>query len=419
MTLDGFLRAREPDWQRLDDALRRARGRPDRLGAAGALELGALYRSAAADLAIARRRFPGESVIRRLEVLVGDGRQAVYGRRSRRRSLPGLIATGYWREVRRRPGALAVAWIALIGPALLAGAWALADPGAAIGLVPQAYRGVAGTTVHHEQLSAASQASLSSEIFTNNIRVSLVAFAGGLTLGVGTLAIVAYNGILLGVLAGLTLENGNFETFVRYVAPHGLLELSCIAVSACAGLRVAWAVIDPGPARDAHVDAIGNCVGRYEGDRPGACAGGGVAARRVARRRRARARDGCLARRCRADRGVPHTAGRRPGDGASGRLRPGRRLLDARALARAPGAGGRRGRRGRRRAGGLGLRRSRAGESSFVGQRRARAWALRYSRTQRSAIDSTGASITAAPRRFSWTATASRASSTSTAATVS
>ncbi len=34
--------------------------------------------------------------------------------------------------------------------------------------------------------------------------------------------------------------------FVRYVAPHGLLELSCIAVSGAAGLRLAWAVIDPG-----------------------------------------------------------------------------------------------------------------------------------------------------------------------------
>ena len=88
---------------------------------------------------------------------------------------------------------------------------------------------------------------MASQIFTNNIRVTLVAFAGGLTLGVLTVAIVAYNGVLVGTLAGLTLDNGNFSTFVRYVAPHGLLELSCIAVGACAGLRVAWSVIDPGP----------------------------------------------------------------------------------------------------------------------------------------------------------------------------
>jgi uncharacterized membrane protein SpoIIM required for sporulation len=30
------------------------------------------------------------------------------------------------------------------------------------------------------------------------------------------------------------------------VLPHGLLELSCIAVSCAAGLRLGWAIIDPG-----------------------------------------------------------------------------------------------------------------------------------------------------------------------------
>ncbi len=262
MTLEGFLSAREPDWQRLREALHRARGRPERLGAAGALELGALYRSAAADLALARRRFPGESVVERLESLVAEGRQAVYGRRTRTRALRAFIATGYWREVRRRPGALALAWAALIVPGLLAAAWALADPGAAIGLVPQMFRSAAGPLMPHAQPSTAGQAALASEIFTNNIRVSLLAFAGGLTLGAATIGIVAYNGVLVGVLAGLTLDSGNFETFVRYVAPHGLLELSCIAVSASAGLRISWAVIEPGPLsrreslRDASRDAV-------------------------------------------------------------------------------------------------------------------------------------------------------------------
>ncbi|HWH12155.1 MAG TPA: stage II sporulation protein M [Solirubrobacteraceae bacterium] len=246
MTLETFLNTREPDWRRLGDGLRRAGGRPERLGPAGALELGALYRSAAADLALARRRFPGESVIERLEILVRDGRQAVYGRGVRRPALLGIITTGYWREVRRSRGALALAWAATIVPGLAACAWALSDPGAAIGLVPAAFRGAAGPTVRHAQLSLGDSSALASEIFTNNIRVSLVAFAGGLTLGLLTIAVVAYNGLVVGALAGLTIDDGNFSTFVRYVVPHGLLELSCIAVSAAAGLRVAWAVIEPG-----------------------------------------------------------------------------------------------------------------------------------------------------------------------------
>ena len=62
----------------------------------------------------------------------------------------------------------------------------------------------------------------------------------------GTLLVLAYNGILLGALAGLTIQSGSFSVFVRYVVPHGLLELSCIAVAGAAGLRLAWAVIEPG-----------------------------------------------------------------------------------------------------------------------------------------------------------------------------
>jgi uncharacterized membrane protein SpoIIM required for sporulation len=113
-------------------------------------------------------------------------------------------------------------------------------------LVPGQFRGAAHPHVHHLPLGAATQAVLASSIFTNNIRVSFLAFAGGLTLGFGTLALLVYNGALLGALAGITLQAGNFSVFVRYVAPHGLLELSCIAVSGAAGLRLAWAVIEPG-----------------------------------------------------------------------------------------------------------------------------------------------------------------------------
>ncbi len=61
-----------------------------------------------------------------------------------------------------------------------------------------------------------------------------------------TLGLLAYNGILLGTLAGLTIGTGNFGVFVRYVAPHGMLELSCIAVAGAAGLRLARAVLEPG-----------------------------------------------------------------------------------------------------------------------------------------------------------------------------
>jgi uncharacterized membrane protein SpoIIM required for sporulation len=247
LNLDAFLAERAPAWDALERDLRRARGRAGRLAPDEALALGRGYRAAVADLAFARRRFPGDPVIDRLERLALAGRQAIYATRARRAgALLEFVARGYWRLVIGEPGVLAVAVIALALPCVLAAIWALHDPAAALGLVPGVFKGAAHPHVRHIPLGAATQAVLASSIFTNNIRVSFLAFAGGLTLGFGTIALLVYNGALLGALAGITIQAGNFSVFVRYVAPHGMLELSCIAVSGAAGLRLAWAVIDPG-----------------------------------------------------------------------------------------------------------------------------------------------------------------------------
>jgi uncharacterized membrane protein SpoIIM required for sporulation len=235
-----------PSWEALETALRRAHGRPQRLGAEQALVLGRGYRAAVADLALARRRYPGDPVVERLERLVLDGRQAVYGARARHGSLIGFYARGYWRLVLGRPGVLALAAAAMFGPALLAALWAMHDPGAAIGLVPSQFRAAAHPHIYRLSYGATTQAVLASSIFTNNIEVTFLAFAGGLLLGAGTLVVLAYNGLTLGAIAGLTLQSGSFSVFVRYVAPHGILELSCITLAGTAGLRLAWAMIDAG-----------------------------------------------------------------------------------------------------------------------------------------------------------------------------
>jgi uncharacterized membrane protein SpoIIM required for sporulation len=248
MKLDAFTAEREGEWQALEHDLRRCSGRPERLGAAGALAMGRRYRSLTADLALARRSFPGDPVVPRLERLALAGRQAVYARRAGSHgALIRFASRGYWQLVRDRPGILGVSALALLGSCVIAATWGIHDPAAAIGLVPDRFKGAATPHAHHIALGAATQAVLASSIFTNNIGVTFLAFAGGLTLGLGTLALLIYNGLLLGSLAGITIQAGNFSLFVRYVAPHGLLELSCIAVAGAAGLRLAWAMIDPGP----------------------------------------------------------------------------------------------------------------------------------------------------------------------------
>jgi uncharacterized membrane protein SpoIIM required for sporulation len=66
-------------------------------------------------------------------------------------------------------------------------------------------------------------------------------------LGLGTGAVTIFNGGLIGAIFGLSAENGALDELMRFVLPHGVLELSCIVVSAMAGLRLGWAIVDPGP----------------------------------------------------------------------------------------------------------------------------------------------------------------------------
>ena len=42
----------------------------------------------------------------------------------------------------------------------------------------------------------------SAELFTNNIQVTFLGFALGITAGIGTAIVLAFNGLLLGAVAG-------------------------------------------------------------------------------------------------------------------------------------------------------------------------------------------------------------------------
>ena len=247
MTLDHFLRNRSDSWRELDELTRRAGRSAGRLGGDGVLRLGELYRAAAADLALARRRWPGDPVVARLEDLVARARHLVYSAPRRRFSALRFLATDYWRLVAERPLLLGVSALLLFAPALLAGGWALDDPAAAGGLVPEEYRSVTEPrTTTDLGFSADEQAGFAAEIFTNNIRVTFVAFAGGMTAGLLTAGVLLLNGVLLGTVAGLAWGAGNGGPFVELVSAHGILELSCIVVAGAAGLRLGWAIVAPG-----------------------------------------------------------------------------------------------------------------------------------------------------------------------------
>ena len=246
--LDEFVRDRVPVWNDLGALLDRAGTSPAKLGATDVRRLGAMYRSVVADLALARRRFPSDPVVLHLEQLVRRSRLAVYNTAPKSATFREFVSHGYWRRIRERPALLLFSFACVLLPTLLAGYWAWRDPGPASGLVPKQYQSVTQPREPGQDLgqSVNDQSGLAAEIFTNNIRVSIFAFAGGLLLGIPTLYSLIYNGILLGAVGGLAIGAGNGRPFFELVTAHGVLEMSCIIVSGMAGLRIAAAIIDPG-----------------------------------------------------------------------------------------------------------------------------------------------------------------------------
>jgi uncharacterized membrane protein SpoIIM required for sporulation len=95
---------------------------------------------------------------------------------------------------------------------------------------------------------------MSTVIIQNNIRVAIVAFAGGMTLGIVTLYSILFNGIIMGGYGALFTNAGFGYDFFATIAPHGVFELTAIQIAGGAGLLLAAPVFNPGRLR--RIDAL-------------------------------------------------------------------------------------------------------------------------------------------------------------------
>jgi uncharacterized membrane protein SpoIIM required for sporulation len=96
----------------------------------------------------------------------------------------------------------------------------------------------------HSVNSMAPQAS--SSIMTNNLTVTFTVFAAGITAGLGTLFMIGWNGVLLGVIATACHQAQMSLKLWSFVAPHGSLELPAILIAGGAGLRLGYGLLFPG-----------------------------------------------------------------------------------------------------------------------------------------------------------------------------
>jgi uncharacterized membrane protein SpoIIM required for sporulation len=246
--LDTFISVHRLEWSRLETALQQ---RSFQRSAAGGeiSDLVRLYLRASSHLAEVQSRYHDQALEDYLNALVARAHGTIYSTEARSvRSLMGLLGARYRNAIWRTGRFIAVIAV-LLGAVMLATDWWVAtSPEARAGLIaPQAREAIeeAGGGGNPGDLAVPGPF-LSTLIFQNNVQVAFLAFALGITLGIGTLYVVVQNAVFIGLLAGAYQGAGHAPLFWALVLPHGFLELTAICISAGAGLRMGWAIIEPG-----------------------------------------------------------------------------------------------------------------------------------------------------------------------------
>ncbi len=264
MLSTGWFDKRKRHWARLEELLDFAgRNGLGSLTREDLRDLGLLYRQMAADLAAIREDPTSVHVARYVNQLLTRAHNTIY---AAERTRP-LAALGFFRHTfpavfRRNLACCLLALAVFAGGAMLGAGLCFRDPDFKVKVLgPQMVE-----TIERRQMWTHSILTIkplaSSMIMTNNLSVSFTTFALGITGGIGTLYMLALNGVLLGVIGAACWSSGMSLALWSFVAPHGVLELPAIFIAGGAGLRLAQGFLVPGlrPRRESLVAAGAEAV---------------------------------------------------------------------------------------------------------------------------------------------------------------
>ncbi len=257
MKQEDFERAHGPLWSAFEAWLAQdARGARKGLAPPDALTDAAVpqrYRVLCQHLALARDRGYSADLVERLNQLALAGHRLLYGTRVE----PGnrmldFIAGGFPRAVRAEGRFVAAACALLFGPFLVLLVALGPFPDLVYYFVPPAevaqFEEMYSPTAEHlgRTRAADSAFQMFGHYIWNNVRIAFQTFAGGLVFGIGAVVALVFNGIVLGAVAGHLTHTGYAMTFWSFVSGHSAFELTAIALSGAAGLRLGAALVAPG-----------------------------------------------------------------------------------------------------------------------------------------------------------------------------
>jgi uncharacterized membrane protein SpoIIM required for sporulation len=242
-----WIEKRQAHWTRLEALLMQARAGVSALSHHELQELALLYRQTAADLSAARDHAANAQLAGYLNQLLGRAHNVIYVAPPARARGVVTFYTRTFPRVFRETWRYTAAAIGLFAIGVITAIAVCAEH-------PGFQRFVLGadmidTIERHEMWThsiVAIKPLASSAILTNNIGVALTAGAMGVLAGLGTMYIMLFNGLMIGVIGSACHAAGMSLALWSFVAPHGALELPAIFIAGGAGLLLGRAIVAPG-----------------------------------------------------------------------------------------------------------------------------------------------------------------------------
>jgi uncharacterized membrane protein SpoIIM required for sporulation len=249
--LPRFIQTERPHWTALEEILKWLESGPDRNMSLQDIErFHGLYQRASADLAkVASAASDGE-LRRYLEWLVSRAYAEIHETRERRKFRPWRWFTADFPQAFRRHVRAFQLALALTVLGIGFGAIAIrVDPEAKAVLMPfEGLQMSPAQRVAREQQQQGKQLAgkkgrFSAELMTHNTQVALTTLALGMTFGFGTVAVLFYNGVILGAVALDYIHGGQGVFLLGWLLPHGVIEIPAILLGGQTGLVIAYALI--------------------------------------------------------------------------------------------------------------------------------------------------------------------------------
>lgn len=255
--MNSLTQDKQQDWDRLTELLEKTdhEGGLRSLSPEELRELASLYRVASSDLSLARARRRDDLALY-LNQLVGRAHNRLYARRAGRKL---QLLDFFGTTVPATFQDCLPFWLFALGLLLAGGAagyyatagnpdWATVLGGGGLKEMMGAFLESDKPAGQYfaETAQSMGHSGFSGFLMTNNIQVAMLCFALGIGWGVGTVFVLVRNALHLGVALGLGAHHGKLLVMLSIVAPHGVVEISAVVVAAAAGLRLGYALIDPG-----------------------------------------------------------------------------------------------------------------------------------------------------------------------------